>query len=207
MSLARADHRGLRWEEAEPGNVQGVARALTAIGPLAPGFRYWKLLLGFWARRHLAFFRNTRARALRELSFIHYARWALITELPAPDGTSRRTLRPVYLYFESNFNGGFEEYIDAFAYVLTPRMKELFGAVYNFPGPLPAEPFKAFIRRHDYAAEHFYSAYSSTTATDAGRALTVAAAFARLRRDTAGCTPEEFASHWRGFLTDIEGCL
>ncbi len=207
MSLARADRRRLRWEDAEPGNVHGVARALTAIGPLAPGLRYWKLRAGFWLRRHVALFRNARARDLRRLSFIHYARWALITELPAPDGTSRRPLRPVYMYFESNFNGGFEEYIDAFAYVLTERMKELFGAVYNFPGPMPAEPFKAFIRRHDYAAEHFYSAYANTTATDVGRALTVAEEFKRLREDAVDCTDEEFATRWRAFLTSVEGCL
>jgi hypothetical protein len=207
MSYARADRRRLRWEVAQPGNVHGVARALTAIGPLAPGFRYIRLRIGFLLRRHWPPFRNARARDLRRLSFVHFARWVLIMDLPAPDGTCRRRLRPVYMYFESNFNGGFEEYIDAFSYVLTPRMQELFGAAYNFPGPKPAEPFKAFIRRHDYEAEHFYSAYPQTTATDVGRALTVAEAFARLQSDTEGCAPEEFAKRWRGFLTDVEGAL
>ena len=207
MSIARADRRRLRWEDAEPGNVHGVARALTAIGPLAPGFNYIRLRLGFLARRYIAPYRNARARDLRQLSFVHFARWVLIMDLPAADGRSRRRLRPAYLSFESNFNGGFEEYIDAFAYVLTPRMKELFGAAYNFPGPMPAEPFKAFIRRHDYEAEHFFSAYAATTATDVGRAVTVSEALERLQRDTAGCTPEEFAKRWRGFLTETQSCL
>ena len=207
MSYARAERRRLRWEVAERGNVCGVARALTAIGPLAPGPRYWLLLLAFWARRRITFYRNAKARDLRRLSFVHFARWVLITDLPAADGTTRRRLRPIYMYFESNFNGGFEEYIDAFADILTPAMKVLFGAAYNFPGPQPAGPFKAFIRRHDYEAEHFYSAYEKTTATDVGRALKVAEEFERLRQDTAGCTPEAFARRWRGFLTDVEGCL
>ena len=86
-------------------------------------------------------------------------------------------------------------------------MKDIFGAVYNFPGPQPSGPFKAFIRRHDYAAEHFYAAYPKATSMDVGRALQVAEQLERLRQDTAGCTPEEFAVRWRDFLTDVEGCL
>jgi hypothetical protein len=206
MSLARADRRHLRWIDAEPGNVLDKARALTAVGPVRSGPRYWWLRIQFLARRHIAFFRNSRARALRRLSFIHFARWVLIRELPEADGTTRR-LRPIYMYFESNFNGPFEEYIDAFSDVLTGPMRDVFGAVYNFPGPQPSGPFKAFIRRHDYEAEHFYSAYPKATATDIGRALKVAEELERLQLDTAGCTPEEFARRWRDFLTDVEGCL
>jgi hypothetical protein len=207
MSLARADRRHIRWLEAERGNVLGQARALTAVGPVMSGPRYWWLRLQFWARRHIGFIRNSRGRALRRLSFIHFARWVLIRELPAADGTSRRRLRPIYMYFESNFNGPFEEYIDAFSDVLTRPMRDVFGAVYNFPGPKPSGPFKAFIRRHDYEAEHFYSAYPKATATDVGRALKVAEELERLQLDTDGCTPDEFARRWRAFLTAVGGCL
>jgi hypothetical protein len=206
MSLARADLRRLRWEEAEPGNLRGVASALTAIGPLTTGPLYWKLWLAFAARRHIPPYRKARAADLRRLSFVHFARWVLIRDLPAADGTRRR-LRPIYMYFESNFNGGFGEYIDAFSDVLTTAMNFLFGAVYNFPGPQPSGPFKDFIRRHDYEAEHFYSAYKDTTATDVGRALRVAKAFERLRADTADADAEAFARRWRAFLTEVEGCL
>ena len=204
MSLARADRRRLRWEEAEPGNVHGRARALTAIGPLAPGLRYWKLRGAFLLRRRISWYRNRKAEDLRQLSFIHFARWVLIKDLPEADGVSRRPLRPVYMYFESNFNGPFEEYIDAFADVLTGPMKVIFGAVYNFPGPQPSGPFKAFIRRHDYAAEHFYSAYPRTTATDVGRALNVERELELLKEETDNVSAEEFARRWRGFLTAVE---
>jgi hypothetical protein len=207
MSLARADRRRLRWEEAGRANVHGVARALTAIGPLAPGRRYVELWIAFAARRHIPPIRKARAEDLRRLSFVHFARWVLIKDLPAEDGMSRRRLRPIYMLFESNFNGGFEEYIDAFSDVLTHAMTVLFGAAYNFPGPQPSGPFKDFIRRHDYEAEHFYSAYPDTTATDVGRALRVDRALDRLRRETADADPEEFARRWRGFLTEVEGCL
>jgi hypothetical protein len=206
MSLARAHRRRLPWQDAEPGNVCGVARALTAVGPLGSGVRRWKLTGAFLLRRYITWYRNRRVADLRRLSFIHFARWVLIKELPQADGTHRR-LRPTYMYFESNFNGGFEEYIDAFADVLTRPMSVLFGAVYNFPGPQPSGPFKAFIRRHDYAAEHFYAAYRKTTATDAQRALNVEREFERLRAVTEGATPEEFARRWRDFLLAVEDDL
>jgi hypothetical protein len=207
VTFAPADRRRLPWRQAEPGNVRGVARALTAIGPLGPGPRYWLLRIAFLARRYIAPYRKAKAADLRRLSFVHFARWVLIRDLPDADGTSRRRLKPTYMLFESNFNGGFEEYIDAFSDVLTSSMKVLFGAVYNFPGPQPSGPFKDFIRRHDYEAEHFYSAYKDTTATDVGRALKVDAAFARLRDDEAGAGAEDFARRWRAFLTEVEGCL
>jgi hypothetical protein len=184
-----------------------VALALTTLGPLRRGLRYWRLIAGFWLRRNIKAFRERKAKPLRKLSFIHFARWALVTELPGDDGVVKETLEPPYLYFESNFNGAFEEYIDAFAYVIPGSMKDLFGAVYNFPGPTPATSFKAFIRRHDYEAEHFYSAYRKHTATDVAKVLKLTRGFEQLRNEAADLAPETFAARWRGFLTDMQSCL
>ena len=79
MSLARADRRHRRWKDAEPRNVVGVARALTAVGPLTSGPRYWTAahrLLG--AAPHSRCTATAAHVALRRLSFIHFARWVLI---------------------------------------------------------------------------------------------------------------------------------
>lgn len=185
----------------------GVALALTTLGPLRRGLRYRWLMVGFWLRRSVKLVRECKAKPLRRLSFIHFARWALVTELPSDDGVTKETLEPPYLYFESSFNGAFEEYIDAFAYVIPRSMKTLFGAVYNFPGPKPATSFKAFIRRHDYEAEHFYSAYRRHTATDVANALNLARGFDRLSNESADLVAETFAARWRGFLTEMQSCL
>jgi hypothetical protein len=198
------DHSPRRWEEASPGNLNGQASALTAIGPLRHDWRYLKLLIGFFLRRYLWLFRNAKARPLKKLGFIHFARWVLITELP--DGSARRPLKPVYMLFESNFNGGFGEYIDAFAYVIPQEMEDIFGALYNFPGPVPATPFKDFIRRHDYEADHFFSAYPEATATDVATALELRAAMGELHKRDDG-NVWTFAAHWRGFMTKAQAWL
>ncbi len=195
------DHSPRRWEEASPGNVTGQARALTAIGPLRPGLRYLKLRLGFLARRYLFFFRARKVANLRRLGFIHFARWALFDDLPGSGG--RRPLGHTYMFFESNFNGGFDEYIDAFSYVIKSDMEDIFGSAYNFPGALPATAFKDFIRRHDYEADHFFSAYPQATATDVRGALQLAQAMRSLARRAEG-DPFAFAARWRGVLTRAE---
>jgi hypothetical protein len=38
-------------------------------------------------------------------------------------------------------------------------MKAIWGTSYGFPGPIPVEPFKAYIRRNEFVANHYWSAY------------------------------------------------
>jgi hypothetical protein len=198
MALTR--HSTLPWEEAWPGNCCGVASALTEIGPLRMGSLEYKVLRGgFWLRWWWTWFRNKKRRPLRELGFIHFARWVLIDQLPTGDGGMKR-LRPMYLFFESNFNGGFDEYIDAFAYVITNSIQDIFGATVGFPGAEPAEPFKAFIKLRGYEAEHFYSAYPHATAGEIAVALRTRA----LLSSEFASAPEDdeaFARAWRAFVT------
>jgi len=198
------DRSARRWEEASPGNVTGQASALTAIGPLRRGWRYRMLLIGFFLRRYLWLFRNAKARPLKQLGFIHFARWVLIHELP--DGKERRPLEHVYMFFESNFNGGFDEYIDAFSYVIPDAMEDIFGSAYNFPGPVPAVPFKDFIRRHDYEADHFFSAYADATAADVVAALGVAEGIGELREQEHE-NAWKFEESWRAFMTKAQAWL
>jgi hypothetical protein len=75
---------------------------------------------------------------LRKLSFIHFARWTIVSA-PPYNGPPQREggLRYAHMYFESNFNGGWEEYIDAFSHILTRGMTAFWGSSYGFPKPLP----------------------------------------------------------------------
>ena len=193
-----------RWEEASPGNVAGEARALTAIGPLRRGRRYLVLVVGFFLRRYVFFFRAAKVRPLRGLGFIHFARWVLIKDLPEAGG--HRPIGHTYMFFESNFNGGFDEYIDAFAYVIPDAMRDIFGSVYNFPGPVPATAFKDFIRRHDYEAGHFFSAYPEATSADVAGALKLKQAMDELCKRPDG-DAFAFAAAWRELLTKAQAWL
>jgi hypothetical protein len=202
-SAASASTLEASWEERWPRNVQGVARALTVLSPIAPFWVRW-LKLYFGLRRLVPWLGTLAARPLRRLSFIHFARWTLVERLPGPEGAAPPGLESTYLYFESNFNGGFGDYIDAFAYVIPWRMRLIWHGSYGFPGPRPAEPFKAYIEDHCYEAGYYYSAYPRDTVTMIEAALRVANALERLSEDSARDEPERFQERYRDFLAEVQ---
>lgn len=176
---------------ADP-NRCGRATALTALTRV----RWWgRLTLPplFWLGQTFPWLSRTLAR----LSFIHFARWALVRRLP---GGPR--LRPPVLLFESNFNGDWDQYIDAFAHILPGRMKRIWGSSEGFPGPLPVGPFKAYIRAHELPAAHYWSAYPEASATMIASALRVREGLAALRRDAPSLSPDAFRARYEALLTD-----
>jgi hypothetical protein len=181
-------------------NVEGKATAITVITPVKPWGRPL-LALVFWAGRHLTF----TLRKLQQLSFIHYARWAVIPRFP--DGGEGERLHHAYLLFESNFNGTWDQYIDAFSEVVPTRMKAIWGTSYGFPGPLPVERFKEYIRKNEYVANHYWSAYPGASTTEIVSAGRVAAALEAFRRRAASLPPEAFAAEYARFLTEVQSDL
>ena len=84
-------------------NVEGKATAITVVTPVRHGGRFL-LALVFWVGRHV----TSTLEKLHALSFIHYARWAVIRRFP--DGGRGERLGHTYLFFESNFNGTWDQY-------------------------------------------------------------------------------------------------
>lgn len=191
----------LPWEERHPGNIAGHARALSTLASVH-GFWLWYLRAGFYLRRRFRLFREWKAARLRKLSFIHFARWALVEQLPGQGIRWGQRPDDRLLYFESNFNGGFDDYIDAFAYVIGRQIKEIWNGAYGFPGPRPATEFKSYINRHEYEASWFYSAYPEHTVTQITAALRVDQALRGLAARTRDKPARQFAAEWHDFLRD-----
>jgi hypothetical protein len=180
----------------DPRNVDGQAICITVFSAVKGWGRVWLALVFLYARL-VPSAHGTLAR----LSFIHFARWTLVKQLPG------QRLRHPQLFFESNFNGGWEEYIDAFSHILTRGMKLFWGSSYGFPNPLPTGRFKDYIRRHEIVASHFYSAYPNATTTIVLSSLELDAKLRDFRARTEGMDPEAFARAWQAFLTDAQRCL
>ena len=188
-------------------NVAGQAVALTVFSTM----RRWGLVvlpLFFWFVRDLRVPGRESLGTLRALSFIHFARWTIVRRIPYNGPPQRRErLRFPHLYFESNFNGGWEEYIDAFSYTLSLGMQVIWGSSYGFPGPVPAGPFKRYIRDNEIVASHFYSAYPDATATMILAALELEPRVDALAARAQALSPDEFATAWDELLTEAQGCL
>jgi hypothetical protein len=178
-------------------NIEGRATAITVITPIKRGGPL-VLWLVFWAGRNIAW----TLEKLEQLSFIHFARWAVIKSFPNDQGGER--LNHPYLLFESNFNGAWEQYIDAFSEVVAFRMKAIWGTSFGFPGPLPVEPFKAYIRHNEFVANHYFSAYPGATTTEIVSAANVEAELDGLWRASAGMDPDSFRVAYDDFLTKVQ---
>lgn len=186
-----------------PRNVHGQAIAATVFSTVRRRGRLFLPLLFLYATL------VPRSRAtLGKLSFIHFARWSLVRRIPFNGPPQRRErLRYAHLYFESNFNGGWEEYIDAFSHVLTRGMQRFWGSSYGFPQPLPTGRFKDYIRRNAIETSHYYSAYPEATTTMVLAALELDRRLAEFGERARDLEPEAFAAAWRDLLTDVQRCL
>jgi hypothetical protein len=185
------------------GNIHGQAIAITVFSTIRSWGRVFLPVL-FGVTKRVPKLTTT----LVQLSFIHFARWSIITKLPynGPPQSKRRLHYP-HMYFESNFNGGWEEYIDAFSHILTNGMTAFWGSSYGFPKPLPTAPFKKYIQNNESEASHYYSAYPDATATMIKGALDIDKKLEPLLRGAEGMSPDEFAAAWKRFLTESQHAL
>jgi hypothetical protein len=191
-------------------NELGRAHALTVFSPIRPGwtpFLRLVLRIGQWNGRRS---KENKPGKLQRLSFIHYARWAIISRMPYV-GPSQKPdkLNYKYLFFESNFNGSFGQYIDAFSYVIPDRMTLIWGSSFGFPRPIPEERFERYIKHNEFVANHFYSAYPDATATMIGSAFRLERRHAEFAAQVSRDRPDarEFAGAWRDFLYAVQGDL
>ena len=187
-------------------NRCGRARAMTVLTPVKP----WYRLQGgtAWVRAVflVARVKTQRPGDIQKLSFIHFARWGLIRRIPDFGQPKERLHQPLFM-FESNYNGTFDEYIDAFAHILTKGMSLFWGSSYGFPTPRPVAPFKHYIHSNEYVAQHYYSAYPTATTTMITSALSLEAPHAEFRELAPTLSPEEFVRAYREFLTKVQDKL
>jgi hypothetical protein len=184
-------------------NIDGQAIAITVFSTIK-----------WWGRAFLpALFTVTKrvpklTTTLVQLSFIHFARWSLVNQIPynGPPQPKQR-LRYPHMYFESNFNGGWEEYIDAFSHILTSGMAAFWGSSYGFPKALPVGPFKEYIKENETEACHYYSAYPDATITMIKAALELDDKLAPLKRGAKRMDPDAFAAAYTKMLSDAQRCL
>jgi hypothetical protein len=106
-------------------------------------------------------------RPLDQLAFIYFARWTIIERLPPA-----QPLHTPYLLFESNFDGGWVQYLDAFADRLPYRISLLWRTCYGYDEAVlerargdrfPPGRFKQFVDENELRVLHFYAAYPDAT--------------------------------------------
>ena len=186
-------------------NINGKVYAMNAITPMKP-WKTWVLRAIFFVLGHVP----SLQQDLINLSFIEFARWVAVPRRRFPflaNGQEKEELQYDYLLFFSNFNGTWNQYIDAFSAVLANGLNLIWRWSEKFPGSVPVTLFKEYIARVQFDTDYYYTAYPHATANDLKSAHIVQASFDSLSERAAKCTPEEFAAAYLGFVLQVQAHL
>lgn len=179
-------------------NINGKVYAMNVVTPMKP-WKTWILRVAFWA---LGAFKSLQGDLI-QLKFIQFARWVIVPagDFPYLGGRQKReSLRYDYLFFFSNFNGTWNQYIDAFSAVLSSGLNKIWRWSEKFPGSKPVTPFKSYITSVQYDTDYYFSAYPEATLNDVEAAHLVNTAFESLCLAASSQTPDGFSQSYRQFV-------
>jgi len=184
-------------------NIAGKAYGMNVITPMRP----WRT----WINRFIFMVARTQPQqlgGLLGLSIIHFARWVLIKRKQWPDlGQGRPVLRNDYMLFVSNFNGTWDQYIDAFSDGIPNGLDLFWYSSTKYPGSIPITPFKNYIRANQVDTDYYYNATPGAAQRDIKAALRLWGVLDRLAAQHAVMPPEEFAAAYRAALTAVQNDL
>src|SRR5688572_29808399 len=184
-------------------NVSGKAYAMNVITPMRPR--------NTWINRFLFMFSRSqpdKLAGLIGLSFIHFARWVIIRREDWPDfGQPRDPLRNDYMLFCSNFNGTWDQYIDAFSDALPSGLDLLWYSSIKYPHSIPITAFKNYIRANQVDTDYYYNATPGAAQRDVKAAMRLRRAIKALAAKHGSMSPEEFAAAYRETLLAVQNDL
>jgi len=183
-------------------NINGKAYAMNAVTPMkawkTPILRVLFFLLGAL---------KSKQKDLIDLSFIHFARWVIVKRNQFPRLSPEQPKEQLdydYLLFFSNFNGTWNQYIDAFSAVLATGLDLIWRWSEKFPGAVPVTAFKRYIALVQFDTDYYYSAYPYAATNDVKAAIRVYAALRDFAGASQGLTPEQFNQAYLNLLVKVQ---
>ncbi len=157
-------------------NVAGKAYIMNVITPQRPCLTWIQRLVYMVIRAN-----PSSIKGLLGLTFIHFARWAIVKRKQWPDyGQGPQSLQNDYLLFSSNFNGTWDQYLDAFSDGIPTGVDASWVVTTKFPHSIPSTPFKDYIRVNQIDTDYYYNATPGAAQTDITGALRVKRAIGAL---------------------------
>ena len=181
-------------------NIAGKAYAMNVVTPSSPRITWINRLL-FMAARGMP----ERLMGLLGLSLIHFARWVIIRPGDWPNlGQGRETVRSDYMLFCSNFNGTWDQYIDAFSDGIPNGLNLFWFSATKYPLSIPITPFKTYITHNQIGTDYYYNATPGAAQRDIKTSVRIYDALLRLEAAHATQDPQEFAETYRAALGEVQ---
>ena len=183
-------------------NTAGKAYAMNVLTPVPPGTTWVNRLIFMLVRAMPA-----SLSGLIGLSLIHFARWVVIRRDQWPQmGQPPQTIKNDYILFCSNFNGTWDQYIDAFADGIPGGLDLLWYSSTKYPHSIPITPFKDYIRANQVDTNYYYNATPGSAQRDIKQALRVAAAI-RVLAANPPADDAAFAKAYQALMRQAQGAL
>lgn len=184
-------------------NVAGKAYAMNVVTPMRP-MKTWINNFLFMTARAIP----STLSGLLGLGLIHFARWVIIRRDQWPQlGQPSAKLSNDYMLFCSNFNGTWDQYIDAFADGIPDGLDLFWYASTKYPNSIPITPFKDYIRANQIDTNYYYNATPGSGQRDVKLALKLAADLREVAADAASLGDEALASAFERILIANQGGL
>jgi len=181
-------------------NLAGKAYAINVITPSNPKITWINRIL-FMAARGLP----RQLAGLLGLSLIHFARWVIIKPDQWPDlGQGKQNLKNDYVLFCSNFNGTWDQYIDAFADGIPDGLNLFWFSATKYPLSIPVTPFKNYITYNQINTDYYYSATPGAGQRDIKTSLAFLKALKSLEAAHGNQSPDDFQKTYRKTLQQIQ---
>jgi hypothetical protein len=169
-------------------NIAGKAYAMNVVTPSNPRLTWINRLL-FMAARGLPL----NFMGLLGLSLIHFARWVIVKPQDWPDlGQGKENLENDYMLFCSNFNGTWDQYIDAFSDGIPSGLDLFWYSATKYPKSIPITPFKTYITFNQIQTDYYYNATPGAAQRDIKTSLLIYDQILTLARQHESLSPEDF---------------
>jgi len=184
-------------------NIAGKAYGMNVLTPVPPWLAWLQVAI-FMTVRALP----SQLRGLLGLKLIHFARWVVIRRADWPNlGQGKQKLVNDYVLFISNFNGTWDQYIDAFADGLPTGLDLLWYASTKYPHSIPISSFKSYISANQFDTSYYYVATPGAAQRDIKAALRVRAEMVKLAALHGKLDPAAFAAAYKASLDKLANSL
>lgn len=188
-------------------NVAGKAFAMNLLTPV------WRFMTPinratFWAVGKP--FIRLSLRGLQTLSMIHYARWVVIGKHDWPrlsETQPRESLHYDYMFFFSNFNGSWAQYVDSFSASIPSGLNLLWFMNVAWPKAVPRQPFHTYVSHNQFWTNHYYSAYPLAASNDVKAGARVRKRLVEFMGHMRSGSSEQFSLQYARMLRDLQGDL
>ena len=186
-------------------NIAGKAYAMNVVTPIR-WYLGWLNKLIFWAALKIP----SKLRGLISLSLIHYARWVIVGKHQFPHldpAQPKEDLHYSYMFFFSNFNGSWDQYVDSFTFAIPSGLDLFWKWNVKYPHSVPLTPFHQYIQYNQIETSHYYSAYPLAASNDIKAAKKVKAALLDFDKQCNSAPAEEFLKQYNALLRNLQNDL